>query len=896
MNIVNKLTLKTLRKNKVRTLVTIIGIILSAAMLTAVTTGVSTLQNFLINMEIEGSGDWYGAGFDISLEKLMEVENNSQVSQISSLQNIGYTPLADSKNEYKPYIFIGGMDEVFTKEMPVYVLEGRLPENSSEIIIPDHLKSNAGVEYFINDTISMQIGQRVSGDYVLDQNTPFLHEDDGEKEELAIKEERTYKVVGFYERSSIENFQAPGYTALTMADESDKYSYDAYIKLHNSKDIYTFMDTTFPDEGSRINHNLMRYTGNSNQEAFNSVLYSLSAVLMGIIMFGSISLIYNAFSISVSERTKQFGLLSSIGATRRQMSRSVLFEAFLLSIIGVPLGILAGVFGMGVTFKFVQGIFSTLFQGRIRTELILFASYEAIVIAAIVGIATVLISAYIPARRAFKVSAIDAIRLSQDINVKPKKLKTSKLSYKLFGVEGMIAKKNFKRSKKKYRATVVSLFLSIVLFISASSFSAYLSKATTTLIDDVNYDIIYPYNPSISEKASMEDVYNVLKNIDGVTGSSYSFRYYPYFSEIATTNIGQEYKDYLSNKGNTDTSDQSEHQNFSIEYFFIDDEAYQSYLEANSLDGEIIFNNEELPAIINDYARIYNPNDGRYYTFEQLDRSKKTIDVTYVDRVEGYYLSKVDKDENQEIYYEFTNDNNNIIRIPEEQAEMNLSIPVSAFSTELPMGKDINNGQQITLIYPFSAIENVLGDKYSETSVSMYFTAQKHKVTYEKMYEALERMGEPTTQLFDYAEMSDSDKAIRTIINIFSYGFIVLISLIAAANVFNTISTNIGLRRREFAMLKSIGMTQKMFNGMMNYECLLYGIKALAYGIPVSILVTYLIYNGILGGLEIKFFIPWYSIVIAVGSVFAVVFATMIYAMQKIKKDNPIDALKDENL
>ena len=112
MNIVNKLTLKTLRKNKVRTLVTIIGIILSAAMLTAVTTGVSTLQNFLINMEIEGSGDWYGAGFDISLEKLMEVENNSQVSQISSLQNIGYTPLADSKNEYKPYIFIGGMDEI----------------------------------------------------------------------------------------------------------------------------------------------------------------------------------------------------------------------------------------------------------------------------------------------------------------------------------------------------------------------------------------------------------------------------------------------------------------------------------------------------------------------------------------------------------------------------------------------------------------------------------------------------------------------------------------------------------------------------------------------------------------------------------------------------------------
>jgi putative ABC transport system permease protein len=135
-----------------------------------------------------------------------------------------------------------------------------------------------------------------------------------------------------------------------------------------------------------------------------------------------------------------------------------------------------------------------------------------------------------------------------------------------------------------------------------------------------------------------------------------------------------------------------------------------------------------------------------------------------------------------------------------------------------------------------------------------------------------------------------------TVVNIFSIGFIVLISLIAAANVFNTISTNIALRRREFAMLKSIGMTQKGFNKMMNFECLLYGLKGLVYGIPVSIGITWLIYQSILNGWETGFFIPWHSIVIAVGSVFAVVFATMLYAMDRIKKDNPIDALKNENL
>jgi putative ABC transport system permease protein len=178
----------------------------------------------------------------------------------------------------------------------------------------------------------------------------------------------------------------------------------------------------------------------------------------------------------------------------------------------------------------------------------------------------------------------------------------------------------------------------------------------------------------------------------------------------------------------------------------------------------------------------------------------------------------------------------------------------------------------------------------------MYFKVNNNETVYKEMHDTVEDMGLSATELFNYGEIADSDKAIRTIINVFSYGFIVLISLIAAANVFNTISTNIGLRRREFAMLKSIGMTKKMFNRMMNFECLLYGLKALAYGIPVSVGITYLIFKSISGGVDMKFFIPWYSLVIAVGSVFAVVFATMIYAMRKIKRDNPIDALKLETL
>ena len=223
MNIINKLTLKTLGKNKVRTLVTIIGIILSVSMLTAVTTGMSTLKNFLINYEIEQTGDWYGVAYDISSEKLKEVAENPEVTQLSSLQKSGYAFLEDSRNEDKPYLFIGGMDEVFTREMPVYLYEGRLPQDSSEIILPEHLEYNGGVKFSLDDTITLQIGQRVSDGYILTQSNPLLYAEDEEGlgEELVIKEERTFKVVGFYKRPNFENYSAPGYTALTIAEETD---------------------------------------------------------------------------------------------------------------------------------------------------------------------------------------------------------------------------------------------------------------------------------------------------------------------------------------------------------------------------------------------------------------------------------------------------------------------------------------------------------------------------------------------------------------------------------------------------------------------------------------------------------------------------------------------------
>lgn len=895
MNIINKVTLKILWKNKVRTLVTIIGIILSAAMITAVTTSISSLQNYLLRMIIEINGDWHGSAFSISSEKLDELKNNPETESMTTIQNIGYALLEDCINEDKPYLFIAGMDDAFAETMPVRLISGRLPSDTSEIILPKHLETNGGVIYSIGDVLKLDIGVRAADGFTLNQKNPLVGPENGKSEILTIKEQRVFTVVGFYERPNFEDYSSPGYTALTLDNGEKTYSYDVYLKIKNPKNIFTFMDENFREYEHMTNNDYLRICGVSDMDNYLTVFYSLAAILIGIIVFGSISLIYNAFSISVSERTKQFGLLSSIGATRKQMTKSVLYEAFTLSMIGIPLGILAGILGIGITFKFTEGLFKSFIGGGYNTVLHLSVTWQAIVIAALIGLITVLVSAYIPAKRAAKASAIDAIRMSKDVRIEVKKVKTSKLVYRLFGFEGMLARKNFKRNKRKYRATVISLFLSIVLFISASSFSTYLKESTGRVIEPPEYDILYSYTSDSNDNYTLDEVFNSLKNLRGVTESGYAIGKSSGYTEISVGNLSQDYIKYASRAYN-DELKEGQYTSIIAVAFFIDDASFEKFLNDNSISADIHMDPADPLPVVYDYSQIFDYNEGRYYTINLLKKDLDRIDMRTFVQMENFFYAGETQEINGQTYFIYVDGEGNKKQFTAQEAVNDYIVEGGTLTDKKPFMIGSNQGMQITMIYPFSAIKKVLGEDFEISAVTIYFKTNDHKAVYDRMVKTLSGMGLNYSMLIDYAAMYESDRAIITVLDVFSYGFIVLISLIAAANVFNTISTNIGLRRREFAMLKSIGMTPKMFKRMMNFECLLYGIKGLLYGIPVSIGITYLIYRSISYGLETGFFIPWYSIVIAVGSVFLVVFATMLYSMDKIRKDNPIDALKAENL
>ncbi len=608
--------------------------------------------------------------------------------------------------------------------------------------------------------------------------------------------------------------------------------------------------------------------GISKDKSFMATLYSLAGILIALIMMGSISLIYNSFAISVSERVKLFGMLSSVGATARQRKNSVYFESLVIAGIGIPIGVVSGIAGIGVTLYLLREQLESILSTDYSLRLSLSVSIISVIIAIALALITIFISASIPAKRCRKISAMDAIRQSKDLKLSAKKVKTSKLTRKLFGMEGDIALKNFKRNRRRYRSTVISLFLSVVLFVSASAFAMYLRDGVENVYENEKYDLAYStFQDDVTGKQESKlgsDVFQDIMALDGITQGSV-------IKTISgTTDLPKEfinevqYKDLVEN-GIINEQDEAQ---VSVIIYSVDHDTFTAYLHELGLDEKQFSDPENPTGIIIDQQHYYSHTYKKYRNLKLLkDESLPSF------LLENYDLKSM-----------------------EEIAK--LEMKVGAFADQAPFGvPDYTYSNSFLFIMDDSVRETgyaAMKDKWYVEQ--MCFAANDPFKVIEDVKEILIANGMPLNGLFNVAEALQSNRNIITIISVFSYGFIILISLITIANVFNTISTNVNLRRREFAMLKSVGITNHSFNKMLNFECIFYGLKALLYGLPVSIGVTFLIYNSMENGVEMGFYLPTQSILISIFSVFLVVFVSMMYSMKKIRHENILDALKNENL
>ena len=918
MSIFDKVTVKSLKKNKMRTLVTIIGIMLSTALICAVTTSFASVRQYAIEFMEYTEGKWHGHEDDANYVTYKKLKDSDKIKDMGVLSYIGYADIGSS-NTYKPYLYISGLEEAEDGMLPVHLISGRMPKDKTEIIIPDHLSKNGNVDLKEGDIITLGIGDRKLdpvklikygmkttdevGDDILRikgqkliQDNPFraTEGENGEvnvAEYLDIREEREFLVVGIYKRSiKLEDYSAPGYTAYTVPDEYNKDTmFNIFYRMNNSKEFYSFKKANFLS--GENNTSLLLFQGVSRFNSFYGVVFALFSIVIGLIMFGSIMLIYNAFAISVSERTKQFGLLSSIGATKKQLRKMVRFEATALSIIGIPLGILLGIAGMWITFLAIGSRFSVFIGDSYPQNMHICISPVALFAAAIIAFITIRISAWIPSQRVTTITAVEAIRQNTDIK-QTKHIRTPKFIYKLFGLSGVLAHKYFKRSKKKYRATIISLFMSIVLFVSASAFTNYLTGASSDAFDSASYDYELYLTPNYNDNESIDkdDLLKTIRNTDHITEASYLCSVFlnVYVSEEdinqnAINNYQQLVGDYLNI-----VNERAGYKMFDMPILFVDDVTYVDFLHQYGLSEEKFYNSEAPLGIAFDNGLAMDEGTGRIVRLNIFNKDKVSLITEIYDEIDGYpYISP---EGDYVIYYNSDDER----KLPYEDCIHDTEISIGKVMLEKPY---FIGGYENSLVFPYSFRDKIgVGYLVDQYSISYFMNSDDTKNGYEALLKVLNDNKIDEMDAYNYAKDVEDDRNATLIIKVFAYGFIVLISLIAAANVFNTITTNINLRRREFAMLKSVGLTRKGMRKMLNFECLLYGSKALLYGIPVSAGITYLIYLAINRGIDTPFIMPWKAVGIAVLSVFLVVFITMMYSMNKIKKDNTIDALKNENL
>lgn len=903
MRIMSHITWASMKANKLRTIVTIIGIILSATMFTAVTTFCSSLIGFMNENYIYTDGNYHVGIYQADEAMLSDMQSDKRFGLSCTAEVLGYGQIP-SQNEDKPYLYVEGVDDGFIKQMSLHLTQGRFAENDTEIVLPLHVVTNGKLDVHIGDSITLELGRRVVGGTELFQNSSFNDLAEEGEEKIEVSSKRTYTVVGFVERPGFEEMTAPGYTAFTVKSQQNKsIGSNFYSLIKNPKKNYTSIAGEYPVSGS--NTYLLMSSGYMGFVNWNNFLYGFASIFVVLILIGSVSLIYSAFSISVSERTKQFGLLSSIGATRKQMRMSVLYEALIYSVIGIPIGLIAGSAGIGVTLFLCRDLFESLCSTGGAVVMRLHVSVAAIAVATVIALITVLISAWIPSRRAMRITPLEAIRQSRDVKTSNRQVRYSKLSVKLFGAPGMLAKKYYSRSRKKYRATIIALAMSVMLFISASSFCMYLTDSVSMSAGTTNVDIKVEmsYNDYQSIRNQFDDISGVTQVSAGIAKSDIS-------CAIGNSSLTDEAKLHFTSRyaetlSPSDAFIPESAAMFGVPEYYMDDEEFKAILAANDLNEADFFGEKAKVLIMNnceitEYESVEGETDRHTYRYSCIDENTKELYIileavapdgyihhSTVLNDDGILTNYFTPDEDIEVLYD---DKDRPIGLPTLPADYSKE-QIGGIVEEIPFG--LNPIQVMRIIKPFSALENY-EDETILVSIKCddpYACADEIKLMITEN-EIIYTDG----MIYNFAESERAERNLTTLIEVFSYGFIVLISLISVANVFNTISTNVALRRRDYAMLRSMGMSDKDMRRTTNHECIAYGSRAVIFGLPLATLFSFFIYLINTEVSEMKFTLPWTAVGIAILSVFTVVFLSMLYSTSKLDKDNPVEVLKDENI
>lgn len=899
MNTLNKLTLKNLKLNKSRTIVTIIGILLSTALITVVAGIAASGQQTMIDGQINFSGnyDLFISG-NATGEDVKEIKANRNVETVYMCDYGDFVRIPNYENDKKPYAYVQTLTpKAFTDCFNLPLKDGRYPENGSELVLTQSFINNSAKQYKVGDTITLEKGVRKTADgRVIPNTNPYGLDFDYDEQEymgetsatvneidehFEVESSKQYKIVGIldeYYTRCLEPPESGAYFPLFTAAESDDISKDGWLYVkYTDEGEKNYIQTTSQimgvseenlqnylkgeytlEEGEikyghfTINTTLLSYKGYALSDNALQMFFTLAAIIIAIVIVASVFVIRNSFAISITEKTRLYGMLSSVGATSRQIRHNVLFEGFVLALIGIPLGILLGVGVVAILIQLLNMLLVDMLNG---TSFVYSVPVFAIVLAVALSLLTILFSTLGSAFRASRIAPVEAVRGNNDIKIKKKQkaYKCPSFIKKLFGMGGEIAYKNLKRSKKKYRTTVISIVVSVAVFIAVSSFIQYGTEYSSKYYHEIDYNLSV-YRPLVYEKYDeMVSDFETLSQLDGVKNCRLEMNVEGYIKN--NDSLKAVMTDYSTIYNGTSVN----YDVYFIQLFAFDDVTYKQKLKELGLDYDKVKDKGVLINSFEYYDENNTPQKG------ELFKADKVKSLTVREHEDPAY------DEYYKTY------------------DIEIAKVYNATPETLKYFRPFENN--VYLLVSLDTLKNNYDIDYLSTGI--YINAEKAN----ELEETIKELdGGNSFEVYNVEKTANMYNAMTLVISIFAYGFIIVISLIGVTNIFNTITTNMRLRSKEFAMLKSIGMTKREFNRMIRLESLFYGVKSLIIGIPLGLLAGLGIFKAFSINLATDFVVPYTAIAISIVFVFAVVWLIMRFSISKVQKQNIIETIRNDNI
>lgn len=886
MSITKQLALRHLKQNKTRSVLTVLGITISVVMLTVIFTCATSFAHYYGERAINTNGNWHffvKTGYESAKKYLLSD---------SSLKDIGFEKdLSTEEQSYKIYsdkanylrtgtIYQG--DAQYIKDTVTCKYDGALPKSDNEIMVEQSLIKNNGLELKIGDEIKIAVGSRLKGDFVIlpiKGNYQFGERFEKEKDE-------TFKVVGILHNNEptergaiIRGMSDLKSKNLVVYGKIKKVTPFSYIKINGIYDKFGFTK-------KKREFNVGENTGFLNSRLAFSIdkndlpqvlkLTAIGIVVFAVIFVSSFAMIYNSFALSVGEQIKYLGMLSSVGATRKQKKKTLYFEGAILGGIGIILGIALGLLTTFISQSAMNVKIVSIMEGyndniKYSTHI----SWWVLCLIVILAALTVFVSIISPVQKAARITAIDAIRKTDEIKRKGK-IRTPFIITKLFGFEGDIAFKNLRRNGRKSRTIIACVCICAVLFLSCNYFCETFKEASN-LDYELPYQLMYQY--SAESKAQLEKARNYLKTNKRVK------RFY---------SIWEDWYSILRGDINPYDNSRLYDMSFQNESIFVD--KYKFIATQDITYTAHLLDDEDFNALCKkngiDYKKYYSPDkDGSIKTIviNGIDRNDepifnnnllgKTIGCYDIDSEKTERENKLDEDGNQVYFYYKTGCTSvykfcDFIKYDKDNPICNLeSDGVAFYAPKSVYDKLYNDDDDFYFDYGIETdepykVEKELNDYLSENEAD----GDVYNIYYWVMRE----------------------KSIISAVQFLSYAFILLITLITVFNIINTMTAQIAGRKKELAMLKSVGMTPKEFKKTLIFESMFYGLFGLLFGVPLSLVINRVVGYIISKDNPIPFSVNIWLYLIACVAVFVIIGLTMIYSLRLIKNNSIIDSLKDD--